>query len=335
MYVQHLRRLLTFLYNSFVDIEQTRQTMKLSVFRCVRLALIGGSLFLAATATAARSSPWETVVNSNDLIPNIMPATRTFNSYNPPSVSANGVVVFRGRSTGHGDSTGQRGGPVSGIFKRRFRGRRPISSIQKVAARSAPVQDASTQVPPPNNIEHSPGGLYTRFIEFPAIPRISINTDVVATRGNHQPVWLWAVGGEDERGGTTGVYAELDSGPLLTGASLLGSVPGAAFAHLFDVPFAESSDSGIRFSVFPGAPSITDNNVIAFKGNFEDGAVSKTGVFFRQLSDDQYGGSEEVQFVASSDTVVPNPGLGCAAGTTFGSTAPPTAAGDTMVRNET
>jgi hypothetical protein len=37
------------------------------------------------------------------------------------------------------------------------------------------------------------------FIEFPSIPRIAINSDALATRGNHRPVW--AIGSEDERVG--------------------------------------------------------------------------------------------------------------------------------------
>jgi hypothetical protein len=84
--------------------------------------------------------------------------------------------------------------------------------------------------------------------------------------------------------------------------------------------------------VFPGAPAITDSNIIAFKGNFQVANVSKTGVFFRQLTPNaEYGGTNDVKFVASSDSDIPNLNDACTNGTKFGSTAPPSAAGSTMV----
>lgn len=228
--------------------------------------LVGSHLLFGATVTAkqyyhSKDFIWTTVVNSNDLVPEIVPPDRTFNSFNPPSVSAKGMVVFRGRSTGHSK------GPVSGIFKREFE---QGSQIVKVVARSAPNETSSTLVPDPNNME-------AVYIEFPSFPRISINTNVIATRGMHKPVWEWtaANGVEKERSGTTGVYVELElddgSRKLVTGASRLGSVNND-FANVYDVPYANKTHGGV-FDVFPGAPSITDNNVVAFKGNFDE----KTG----------------------------------------------------------
>lgn len=94
-----------------------------------------------------------------------------------------------------------------------------------------------------------------------------------------------------------------------------------------------------RFDVFPGAPAITNAGVIAFKGNYsvDDPAsddpevtIGKTGVFYRQVIAADAGGDAAIQLVANSDTLVPNPG-NCPAGTTFGSTAPPSAAGGYMV----
>jgi len=112
--------------------------------------------------------------------------------------------------------------------------------------------------------------------------------------------------------------------PLVTGASLLGAVP--EFSDLFAVPGVTPAT---RFDVFPGAPAITDIGVIAFKGNYTDGS-GKTGVFYREVTAEDAGGAAAIELVANSDTPVPNPGA-CTPGTLFGSTAPPSAAGNNMV----
>jgi hypothetical protein len=207
----------------------------------------------------------------------------------------------------------------------------PNSIIITVAARINPAQNESTVVPEPNNLVYPlPGGggktYETSFIEFPSFPRIAMHTGSITTRGNHPPAWENSDG---ERAGTTGVYAEID-GTLVTGASLLGAT-NETFAFLYDVPTTNSDDTGIKFDVFPGAAAITDNEVIAFKGNFQIDKVAKTGVFFRQLTNKKWGGAvNDAHFVASSDSAIPNPAL-CRNTTTFGSTAPPSAAGNTMV----
>ena len=64
-------------------------------------------LLLCLTATTAfgagppepPSFTWTTVVDNENTIPG---TDRTFNSYNEPSVNANGLVVFRARSRGGG-----------------------------------------------------------------------------------------------------------------------------------------------------------------------------------------------------------------------------------------
>jgi hypothetical protein len=269
----------------------------------------------STSSTTTGTLRWETVVNNNDEVPDISPIKK-FNSYNPASVNVAKLVVFRGRSTG------REMGPVGGIFKRNMTN--PVgSNITKVTARSAPDKSESTVVPQPNNLNSS-------FTEFPSFPRIAINTDSIATRGQHQSVWEYSIDGADTRVGTTGIYVELNS-TLYTGASLLGAT-GEAFANLYDVPSSSSDNTSIKFDVFPGSPAITDDNIIAFKGNFQVGDISKTGVFFRQLTPNaEYGGSDDVKSVASSDTDIPNLNDKCSIGTKFGSTAPPSAAGSTMV----
>jgi len=95
--------------------------------------------------------------------------------------------------------------------------------------------------------------------------------------------------------------------PLVTGASLLGEVgngPYADFSYLFGVP---GEAPGTRFEVFPGAPAVTDDGYIAFKGNYsvpdtnagdpehdamQDGFDAVTGTFERHFAvsiDDLFG----------------------------------------------
>jgi hypothetical protein len=297
-----------------------------------------GAVAMAATAigvSAARPTTfdWQVVVNNGFEIPDN--PDRFYNSYNPPSVNADALVVFRARSTG------QQQGPVSGIY---IRDMATLAAINKIA-------DRDTEVPWPNNTEYPlPGGqgatTLSTFNEFPSFPRIALTADAVATRGNHQPVWTYVIGTDPDSGepvetrvGTTGAYVNLDAGhpltsPLITGASLLGAVP--AFSDIFAVP---GVDSTTRFDVFPGAPAITNAGVIAFKGNYsvDDPAsddpevtIGKTGVFYRKVIAADAGGDAAIELVANSDTLVPNPG-NCEPGTTFGSTAPPSAAGGHMV----
>ena len=308
--------------------------MKSNRVKTLVVAMAAGALpAIVSGAAPPLQLDWQVVVNNGFAIPDT--AERFYNSYNPPSVNGDALVVFRARSTG------QQQGPVSGIYSRDMAV--PASSINIIA-------DRDTDVPQPNNTEYPiPGGQGTTrlstFNEFPSFPRIAITANSVATRGNHEPVWTYVIGtdpvtGEDieTRVGTTGEYVNLDardaSSTLVTGASLLGAVP--EFSNIFAVP---GVDPTTKFDVFPGAPAITDAGVIAFKGNYsvddpasEDPEVTigKTGVFYRQVVDDFAGGTAAIELTANSDTEVPNPG-DCPGGTTFGSTAPPSAAGDHMV----
>ncbi|WOJ93124.1 hypothetical protein R0135_15245 [Congregibacter variabilis] len=296
---------------------------------------------LPVSSKSATTFTWNTVVNNSDQIPGY--PGRFYNSYNPPSLNSNALVVFRARSTGRSR------GPVSGVFYR---------DMAVAGGAIKTLADRDTEVPYPNNTCYPVGGesgegeqaiecdnpgtqwSLATFNEFPSFPRIALTADAVATRGNHPPVWTYSVNsentltpqGEEEeeitRAGTTGAYVKLearhDESPLVTGSSLLGEVP--EFSDLFSVPGVATAT---RFDVFPGAPAITDAGVIAFKGNYSDG-TGKTGVFYRQVTANNAGGSAKIQLVANSDSQIPNPG-DCIPGTTFGSTAPPSAAGDQMV----
>lgn len=240
---------------------------------------------------------WQTIVNNSFSVPG---SAVTFSSYGQPSVNKQGVVTFRARSTGSSDRQ-------SGIYMR-----------QNL---NSPIQDfADTDffVPFPNNLN-------TQFTEFPSISRISQNETNIATRGNHQPVYRYFLpDGTETRAGTTGLYAKLNSDLLITGASKLGVVPG------FEHHVVPNSNPPVPFSVFPGSPAINDKGVIAFKGNWSADGEEKTGIFFRQLYNTPGGGNEQVEMIASSDTDIPNAPPSFQA-LTFGSTAPPSVAGDEVV----
>ncbi len=260
-----------------------------------------GVAAIVATATAApKPKPtfdWVTVVNNNDLMP--PNEVRNFNSYNQPSVNVDGLVVIRARSRG-GPPLGQ---PTHGIYTRNM----AVDDSEIIS-----ILDRTVPVPYPNNLD-------TTFVETPSFPRIDMDSDTIATRGNHQPVWRYFLDdGTETRAGTTGIYTN-PFGPLITGAAKLGDVPAFSF---FEVP----EFSGIRFEVFPGAPSVTKGDTIVFKGNYTVGDISKTGVYYRDLEDEPAGSTSPVVLVANNtDTVIPG------TDTVFGSTAPPSAAGQRVV----
>jgi len=275
----------------------------MSLFLTVVIITIGATAGFVAAATLE----WNTVVNNNDIMPNAVDLTKKFNSYNQPSVNENGLVVFRARSKGPM--------PNRGIYTRDMS--TPASPVDIIADGNSAV---ITYVPYPNN-------LASTFNEFPSIPRIHAPSNLVATRGQSEPVWRYMLPDETEtRVGTTGVY--MNAGPdgeLITAASQAGVAPGFEY---FEVPGAAP---GTKFNVFPGAPSptvlSTGETIITFKGNYSEGESEKTGVFYRDVV--SQGGLAPVELIANSDTVIPNLPEGVTV--TFGSTAPPSAAGDTMV----
>lgn len=299
--------------------------------------LISGLAAIVATATPfALAAPpagifnWVTVVNKEYVMPNST-SGRTFNSFNQPSVNANGLVVFRARSRGGLPE----GSPTHGIYTRAMSMGTEQSNLIKMIA------GGDTTVPYPNNIEYPPDNLLTTFIEFPSIPRVAVRSNAVATRGNHQPVWAYSLdSGDEARTGTSGIYVNLNSldpmaSELVSGATKLGAVP--EFETIFQVPGAAP---GTPFDVFPGAPAITDSNIIAFKGNYSvpaptvedpDATVGKTGVYYRTVKTSDAGGNDSIHLIANSDTVIPNLPQDAPPGTKFGSTAPPSAAGNNSV----
>lgn len=284
-------------------------------------------LFLTCGALLAQTPPppapsafnWSTVVNNGVVVPGDM---RKFNSYNQPSISINQVVVFRARSKG-----GTTGEPAHGVFIRDMGVNGPLTTLF----------DRNRLVPQPNN-------LGTMFIEPPSFPRIDMYTNTVATRGGHQPVWEFKIGVDPETGsdltsrtGTSGIYTNPFNSLIVGVNNILetGAFDPPQFSF-FEVP---ELTTPTKFDVFPGAPAVTDGSTIVFKGNYTvpdpsdptgSLTISKTGVFYRTLTNQPIGrnddlapagGKSDVIVIADNDTLIPG------TGTTFGSTAPPSAAG--------
>ena len=253
------------------------------------------------------SFEWLIAANNGDLLPD---TDKTFNSYNPPSINAEGLVVFRARSRGPQ--------PMSGIYVHDMSA--PRSDIARIA-------DRDTGVPAPNN-------LAATFNEFPSIPRIGIASNIVATRGNSPPVWSYQTDEGETRAGTTGVYLSLNAKKapesLITAGSLLGAIEGFEY---FAVPLDDDGGAApTKFDVFPGAPSPTDDGIVAFKGNYTTVAngieVGRTGVFYREMRKTR--SVKPVRLIANTSTTIPNLPED-AADIPFGSTAPPSSANGYVV----
>ncbi len=260
----------------------------------------------SGTMLAMAEGQWKTAANNGQLMPG---STKTFNSYNQPSINTDGMVVFRARSSGSSQ-------PVRGVYK-------IDSSVS--GASIATVAAVLQEVPQPNNTSGGSGGGLAPFREFPSFPRIDIASGMIATRGQSSPVWTYALpDGTETRVGTSGIYASV-GGSLRSGVGLLGAVADPVDGQLifpwFQVP---GTAPGTRFDQFPGAASACDGEFIAFKGNWTETAsgLGRTGVYFRSLT--SLGGQSPVLRIADSTMVIP----GQAAGGTvpFGSTAPPSAA---------
>ncbi|TKB25652.1 hypothetical protein FCL47_14090 [Desulfopila sp. IMCC35006] len=264
---------------------------------------------------------WATVVNNNDLMPPL--EARNFNSYNQPSVNLDGLVVIRARSKGGEGGGGDGHGPTHGIYTRDM----AVDNSEIVS-----ILDRTKEVPQPNNAHYPPTNVsLATFIETPSFPRIDMDSDTIAIRGNHQPVWIYTPPeGDETRAGTTGLYTN-PFGPMITGAAKLGAVPEFSF---FEVP---GLPSGTPFDVFPGAPSVTQGNTIVFKGNYTEDGIGRTGVYYRELVEEPIpaadgtllspaGGTLPVVLIANNtSTLIPG------TDTVFGSTAPPSAAGQRVV----
>jgi hypothetical protein len=208
-------------------------------------------------------------------------------------LNALGLVVFRARSKGEG------GQPVHGIYTR------------NMLVRNSPVTkifDRKSEVPQPNN-----NG--AKSIEFPAFPRVDLLSSTLAARGNSQPVWTYTLpDGTESKAGTAGVFVKKGNS-YPTAITQLGNLeqfpqfqtPGAALETKFDQ--------------FPGSPAVSGNRIV-FKGNYSEESLSKTGVYFRDISSS--GGAAPTRLIANTSTRIPNQPRG--ENVTFGSTAPPSAA---------
>lgn len=136
----------------------------------VALAAVAIGASLATSVASAGDGTWQRIVNNGQTMPG---SDKLFNSYNQPSVNARGLVVFRARSKGPSQ-------PVRGIYTLDLLAKSPAIGV---------VATVSGEVPQPNNIEYPPGsGELATFREFPSFPRIDRGSDMIATRGQSQPV---------------------------------------------------------------------------------------------------------------------------------------------------
>ncbi len=290
---------------------QTRFRNSTVLLRLMVLATaMGVGVTCAGQAHSSPISAFQTVVSNGDVIPG---TNKNFNSYNQPSVNNAGLVVFRARSQG-----GQPGGqPATGIFTRDMSS--PGNPINAVTTRGSVVPD-------PNNTGAT-------FNEFPSFPRIDANSNMIATRGQSNPVLEYQIGTDQgtgepitTRAGTSGIYTN-PGGPLQTGMSSLGNVSNATYPSNPDLGYFQvpHTTPGTKFDQFPGSPSPTGGDTVVFKGNWTDPSTGspETGVYFRNVLDN--GGQSFVQLIADSETLIPG------TNTNFGSTAPPSAADGKVV----
>jgi len=263
----------------------------------------------ASGANAASPLSWSTVANNTMAFPG---DTRNFNSYNQPAVNNAGLVVFRARTQGGSGANG----PSTGILTR---------DMSSAGNPIVPVAVRGSAVPQPNNTSAT-------FNEFPSVPRIDARSSMIATRGQSQPVLEYQNGMDPltgaattTRGGTSGIYTN-PPGALITGMSGLGNVTNSTYGANPDLSYFQVPNTApnTKFDQFPGAPSPTGGNTVVFKGNWTEGATGQTGVYYRDVLAN--GGTSPVQLVADSKTEIPG-----FSGTTFGSTAPPSAADGRMV----
>jgi hypothetical protein len=256
---------------------------------------------------------WLTVVNNLDTMPG---SSSRFNSYNQPSVSEAGLVVFRARAKG---GMGAETGDLVPGMAAMSPGMEPPHGIYLADLGAdgeiVRVVDRTTLVPAPNNQGAT-------FIEYPAFPRIDADTDTFAFRGNSQPVWK--VGEDDDDiAGTTGIFADL--GELVTAASKLGALSGPDGVPGFSVYAVPGLAVPTSFEVFPGTPSPLERAVF-FKANYTEDGLPRTGVFARDLEAVEQGGEAPVRAIATSGhTTIPG------SDALFGSLAAPSAAGDLVV----
>lgn len=162
-------------------------------------AIVGTAAFIGFTAPHAQADPWlsfQKVVNSQDVMPGTDPE-RIFNSFNPPSIDDNKLVVFRGRTRGvqHGPLDP---GQLEGIYTRDMA---TMGAINRIA-------DSNTIVPDSEIAD-------TTFRRFPSFPRIDDGS--VAFRGMSPPII-------PEGGGNAGVYTNAP-GSLTTGVNRTFTVP--------------------------------------------------------------------------------------------------------------
>jgi hypothetical protein len=260
-----------------------------------------------APLPALAQTSWETAVNNGNVAPG-NDGTATFRSYNQPSTNDAGVMVFRARAAA--ESGG--GVAVEGVYYLDAPGGGPLLKLF----------ERGDAVPAPNNVLIN--GSPSSFNGFPSTPRIDPNSNVLAHRGQHEPVWTYLLAdGSETRVGTAGIYAWVDGVPYVAASQLGAAVEPDQVTLTFPWFSVPATTSNTRFDQFPGSPAI-DGNFIVWKGNYTDLAdgLGRTGIFYRLIGPLLPDAATGV--IASSNTRIPNQPDG--GEIMFGSTAPPSVA---------
>ena len=147
-----------------------------------------------------------------------------------------------------------------------------------------------------------------------------MHSATIATRGNHSPVHQLPAGRRQRNAGRYDRNLHKRFWRSDRWRSQAGTRSGLGYTTAYP------SSGDIAFEVFPGSPSVTNGNTIVFKGNYTAEGAARTGVYYRELAAEPWGGTSQSVLIANSaHTLIP--------GTTvmFGSTAPPNAADNKAV----
>ncbi len=224
---------------------------------------------------------WMTIANGNSVLPG---TTTPFASFSGVSINTAGMAVFRGTSilTTSEGSTGETSS-TSGIY------------TADLANGGAPTKlvDITTFVPQPTNTLYNNAG--PKFGSFLSTPNIDASSSFVGFNATHPAVVYLPAGG---RGGDKGLYGN-PGGTLTTGVAAIisaleadGSTTDYSYFQVPDLP-------GVAFGGFPNAPAAVGGNTLVFKGDYLDGTVVGTGIYYRNI-----GGTSVVGLIASTHTTL-------------------------------
>lgn len=226
---------------------------------------------------------WMPIVNNTSVLPG---TTTPFASFSGVSINAAGMAAFRGTSilttSGSGETSS-----TSGIY---------TVDLANAGATTKLV-DITTFVPQPTNTLYNNAG--PKFGTFPSTPYIDASSSFVGFTATHPAIVYLPAGG---RGGDKGLYGN-PGGTLVTGVAAItsaleadGSTTDYSYFQVPDMP------AGTAFGAFPIAPAAVGGNTLVFKGDYLDGTIAGTGIYYRTI-----GGTSAVGLIASThSTLMPD-----------------------------